>query len=139
VIRAAGAEFEADISFAALHQSLLPLLNGIEELRPRYRDVLSVALGLCEGGGPPDRLVVSGAALELARRAGQQQPLLIVLDDVLWMDRPSAEVLGSPPGTWPAATSACWPHASAASRAGAGEMRRTNSLRRPVPVLRAIS
>jgi DNA-binding CsgD family transcriptional regulator len=94
VIRAAGAEFEADISFAALHQSLLPLLNGIEELRPRYRDALSVALGLGEGGGPPDRLVVSGAALELVRRAGQQQPLLIVLDDVLWMDRPSAEVLG---------------------------------------------
>ena len=34
VVRAAGAEFEADISFSALHQSLLPLLDGIEELRP---------------------------------------------------------------------------------------------------------
>ena len=93
VVRAAGAEFEADISFSALHQSLLPLLNGIEELRPLYRDALSVALGLGEGR-PPDRLVVSGAALELVRRAGQEQPLLIVLDDVFWMDRPSAEVLG---------------------------------------------
>ena len=39
-------------------------------------------------------MVVSGAALELVRRAGQEQPLLIVLDDVFWMDRPSAEVLG---------------------------------------------
>ena len=93
VVRAAGAEFEADISFSALHQSLLPLLDGIQELRPRYRDALSVALGLGEGR-PPDRLVVSGAALELVRRAGLQQPLLIVLDDVFWMDRPSAEVLG---------------------------------------------
>ena len=78
---------------SALHQSLLPLLNGIEELRPLHRDALSVALGLGEGQAP-DRLVVSGAALELVRRAGQEQPLLIVLDDVFWMDRPSAEVLG---------------------------------------------
>ena len=93
VIRAAGGEFEAEISFSALHQLLLPLLNGIEELRPLYRDALSVALGLGEGR-PPDRLVVAGAALELVRRAGQEQPLLIVLDDVFWVDRPSAEVLG---------------------------------------------
>jgi hypothetical protein len=92
VVRAAGAEFEADISFAALHQALLPLLGGIEELRPLYRDALSVALGI-GAGPPPDRLVVCGAALELVRRAGQEQPLLIVLDDVFWLDRPSAEVL----------------------------------------------
>ena len=93
VIRAAGAEFEAEISFAALHQSLLPLLNGLEELRPSYRDALAVALGLGEGRAP-DRLVVAGAALELVRRAGEEQPLVIVLDDVFWVDRPSAEVLG---------------------------------------------
>ena len=70
VVRAAGGEFEAEISFSALHQLLLPLLDGIEELRPLYRDALSVALGLGEGR-PPDRLVVSGAALELVRRAGR--------------------------------------------------------------------
>ena len=93
VIRAAGAEFEADISFAALHQSLLPLLNGLEELRPSHRDALAVALGLGEGRAP-DRLVVAGAALELVRCAGEEQPLVIVLDDVFWVDRPSAEVLG---------------------------------------------
>ena len=93
VVRAAGAEFEAEISFSGLHQSLLPLLTGIEELRPLYREALSVALGLGEGK-PPDRLVVSGAALELVRRAGEERPLLIVLDDVFWLDRSSAEVLG---------------------------------------------
>jgi DNA-binding CsgD family transcriptional regulator len=93
VVRAAGAEFEADVSFSALHQSLLPLLNWIEGLRPVHRGALSVALGLGEGR-PPDRLVVSAAALELVRRAGQERPLLIVLDDVLWMDRASADVLG---------------------------------------------
>ena len=93
VVRAAGGEFEAEISFSALHQLLLPLLNGIEELRPLYRDALSVALGLSEGR-PPDRLVISGAALELVRRAGHERPLLIVLDDVFWVDRATADVLG---------------------------------------------
>jgi DNA-binding CsgD family transcriptional regulator len=92
VVRVVGAEFEAEISFSALHQSLLPLRGGIEKLRPLYRDALSVALGIGEGR-PPDRLVVSGAALDLVRRAGQEQPLLMVLDDVFWLDRPSAEAL----------------------------------------------
>jgi DNA-binding CsgD family transcriptional regulator len=92
VVRAIGAEFEAEISFSGLHQSLLPLLGGIEQLRPLYRDALWVALGISQGP-PPDRLVVSGAALELVHRAGREQPLLIVLDDVFWLDRPSAEVL----------------------------------------------
>jgi DNA-binding CsgD family transcriptional regulator len=92
VVRATGAEFEAHISFAALHQALLPLLDGIEELRPLYRDALSVALVLDEGRAP-DPLVVSGATLELVRRAGRKRPLLIVLDDVFWMDRASMDVL----------------------------------------------
>src|SRR5262249_44339096 len=93
VSRAAGAEFEAEVSFAALHQVLLPLLDGLAELRPSYRDALSVALGLGDGR-PPNQLVVSGAALELVVRAGRKQPLLVVLDDVFWMDRPSRDVLG---------------------------------------------
>ena len=93
VVRAAGAEFEAEIGYSGFHQSLLPLLDGIEELRPLYRDALSVALGLGEGQRP-DRLVVAGAALELVRRAGEERPLLIVLDDVFWLDR-SAQRGGS--------------------------------------------
>src|SRR6187200_1503184 len=52
VVRAAGAEFEADISFSALHLSLLPLLEGIDELSPLHREALSVALGLGEGQCP---------------------------------------------------------------------------------------
>ena len=86
VVRAAGGEFEAEISFSALHQLLLPLLDGIEELRPLYRDALSVALGLGEGR-PPDRLVVSGAALELVRRAGRGAAAA---------DRAGRHVLGGP-------------------------------------------
>jgi AAA ATPase domain len=57
VLRAAGAEFEADLSFAGLNQVLHPLFEGIEDLSPPQHTALEVALGL--GNGPaPDQLVV---------------------------------------------------------------------------------
>ncbi len=57
VLRAAGAEFEADFSFAGLNQVLHPLFEGIEDLSPPQHTALEVALGL--GNGPaPDQLVV---------------------------------------------------------------------------------
>jgi hypothetical protein len=62
VVRAAGAEFEADLSFAALNQVLYPLLGGLQQLSALHGNALRVALGLRDGS-PADRLVVSNAAL----------------------------------------------------------------------------
>jgi DNA-binding CsgD family transcriptional regulator len=92
VLRAAGVEFEADVSFSGLHQLLFPLLGEYGQTRAE-RDVLSVALGL--GAGPPsDRLVVSNAALAVLRRSAAARPLLVIVDDLPWLDRASAAVLG---------------------------------------------
>ena len=93
VLRGAGAEFEVDVSFSALNQLLGPVLGRLGELSALHRDALSVALGLGEGT-PPDRLVVSNAALELLRRIARDRPVLLVVDDVAWLDRSSAHVLG---------------------------------------------
>ena len=49
VLRAGGAEFEADISFSGLNQLLLPLLEDLNRLDASHRDALSVALGLVVG------------------------------------------------------------------------------------------
>jgi hypothetical protein len=93
VLRAAGAEFEAGLSFAGLNQVLHPLFDGIEGLSPPQRAALEVALGL--GDGPaPDRLVVGNAALSLLVRAASEEPLLVIVDDLQWVDRASALVLG---------------------------------------------
>ena len=51
-----------------------------------------MALGFGEGA-PPNRLVVSNAALVLLRRAATARPLLVVIDDLPWLDRASAGVL----------------------------------------------
>jgi DNA-binding CsgD family transcriptional regulator len=93
VLRAAGAEFEADLSFAGLNQVLHPLFGDIEDLSPPQRSALEVALGL--GDGPaPDQLVVCNAGLSLLVKAAAKEPLLVIVDDLQWVDRASALVLG---------------------------------------------
>lgn len=93
VVRAAGVEFESTISFAGLHQVLQPLLAGLDGLTDPYRTALSVALGL-DQGAPSDQLLVSNAALTLLVQAAADRPLLVIVDDLPWLDRASAVVLG---------------------------------------------
>ena len=92
VLRVAGAEFEGDVSFAALNQALFPLFGDFDELDAAHRDALGVALGL--GAGPaPDRLLVFNATLALLRHVAARVPLLLIVDDLPWIDRASAGVL----------------------------------------------
>jgi DNA-binding CsgD family transcriptional regulator len=92
VLRAAGVEFEAGMSFSGLNLVLLPLLAELPQLPAVHRDALNVALGFGEGA-PPSRLVVSNAALVLLRQAATSRPLLVIIDDLPWLDRASAGVL----------------------------------------------
>ena len=94
VVRAVGAEFEAEVSFSGLSYVLHPLLDGLAALPPLYRHALSVALGL-DGGEPADRLVVSNAVLGLLRDSASARPLLVIVDDLPWLDRASSLVLAS--------------------------------------------
>jgi DNA-binding CsgD family transcriptional regulator len=93
VLRAAGVEFEADVSFSGLHQVLLPLGGELAQLSSTYQDALKVALGVI-AGPPSDRLMISNAVLALLRQAAAAGPLLVILDDLPWLDRASALVLG---------------------------------------------
>lgn len=93
VLEAAGVEFEADLAFAGLHQLVLPLEAALERLDRAHRDGLRTALG--RGGGPsPDPLLVCDATLRLLRAAAAERPLLVLVDDLAWMDPPSATVVG---------------------------------------------
>ena len=93
VLRATGSQFEAEISYSLLNQLLLPLYPEIERLPPALRDALTVALGF--GPGPaPGSLLVSNAALSLLTTIARRAPVLLIAEDVQWIDRPSAVVLG---------------------------------------------
>lgn len=93
VLRVTGTEFEADVSHAALHQALLPLSGDFSSLGDDQARALRIALGF-ESGPPPDRFLLSSAVTLLLRQAAARTPLLLVLDDVPWLDRASAMVFG---------------------------------------------
>ena len=93
LLRASGVEFEADVSFSALNQLLLPLRHRLGELDPIHASGLAAALGL-DAGQVSEGLVVSNAALALLELAASERPLLMLVDDAQWFDRPSARVLG---------------------------------------------
>ncbi|WP_406340679.1 AAA family ATPase [Streptomyces sp. NBC_01578] len=93
VLRAGGVEFEANCSYSGLNQVLFPFQDALGELQAPFRDALRVALGF-ESGSPPERLMVSNAVLLLLSTVAAGDPLLLVIDDLPWLDRASAAVLG---------------------------------------------
>jgi len=93
VVRAAGVEFEADLPFSGLHQLLLPLHEEFSKLNPAHRDALNAALGFGEGT-TPDRLIICNATLTVLRLSAAACPVMMIVDDLPWLDRASATVLG---------------------------------------------
>jgi DNA-binding CsgD family transcriptional regulator len=93
VLSGGGAEFETDMTFSTLHQVLGPLRSMFNQLNPSHRDALAVGLGLADGSVPELR-VVAAAALALLRTAAADRPVLVVVDDLPWVDRASAKVFG---------------------------------------------
>ncbi|NJC73747.1 AAA family ATPase [Planosporangium thailandense] len=91
VLRASGVEFEAEISFSALHQLLYPLHERTDRLAGHHRDALNQVFDLAPGPSP-DPLVIT-AVLALLRTVAAERPLLLIVDDVPWIDRASATVL----------------------------------------------
>jgi DNA-binding CsgD family transcriptional regulator len=89
------AESEAKLSFAALGD----LIGGVVEETevplpgPQAR-ALDVALLRVEPeGAPPDSRAVSMAVLEVVRALAATGPVVLAVDDVQWLDTPTARVL----------------------------------------------
>jgi DNA-binding CsgD family transcriptional regulator len=92
VLTMIGAEAEQNLANAGLHQILYPIRTGIEDLSEPLRDALQCALGMAETPEPSTYLV-GLAALTLLAEYAVSGPLLIVAEDVHWLDRASADVL----------------------------------------------
>ncbi|ROO87745.1 regulatory LuxR family protein [Actinocorallia herbida] len=103
VLRADGVEFEADIAYAGLHQLLLPVLDLVKDLAPAHRAVLLTALGF-QTGPSPERLHLVNATLDLLREVAAERPVLLLVDDLPWLDRASAVLLWSVARRLPAGT-----------------------------------
>jgi len=92
VVSTTGALSEAQLAFAGLHQLLLPLLGGLDLLPDPQRRALEAAFGIAEGD-TPDLFLVGLATLGLVAERAAETPLLFLVEDAHWLDRPSSEVL----------------------------------------------
>jgi DNA-binding CsgD family transcriptional regulator len=92
VVRIAGSEFGTRVSLHGLGQMLRPLSADTESLSLLHRRALEAALGGA-GEASQNRLVVSAATLALLRQAAATRPLLLIADDLTWLDQPSAMAL----------------------------------------------
>lgn len=92
ILRASGAEFEAELSYAGLHQLLLQVSSELADLPQAHRAALRIALGM-DHGAAPDRLMLTTATLTLLQRIARSAFVLVVVDDLQWLDRASAGVL----------------------------------------------
>jgi DNA-binding CsgD family transcriptional regulator len=94
VLSAAGVEPEAEIAFAGLYSLLYPLAGQLSALPGRQAAALRAALGL---GGPalaaPDWLAVAAGTHGLLTAAAALEPLLVLVDDLHWLDQATAGAL----------------------------------------------
>jgi DNA-binding CsgD family transcriptional regulator len=93
VAQVTGVEAEMELPFAGIHQLCAPVLDQLDTLPQPQRDALNVALGLASGE-VPDRFLVGLAVLGLLSAAGEERPLLCVVEDAQWLDDASALILG---------------------------------------------
>ncbi len=92
VLSAAAVEAEEELPFAGLHQLLWPVLDRADALPGVQGAALRGAFGLT-GERVEDRFLVSVALLGLLTAVAEDGPLLCVVDDAHWLDRPSADAL----------------------------------------------
>jgi DNA-binding CsgD family transcriptional regulator len=92
VLTATGVQSEAHLPFSGLHQLLRPVRERVADLPPVQRRALDAAFGLIDAVAPePYRIAM--AALDLVSEVATDAPLLLVVEDAQWLDRPTSEAL----------------------------------------------
>ncbi len=92
VLRARGVEVETEMPFVALRDLVAPVSGQISELPELQRRALLGALAI-EDHASVEQFAVCVGTLTLLSLAAQQDPLLVVVDDLQWVDAASLSVL----------------------------------------------
>ena len=92
ILRLVGVECEATFPFAGLHQMVGPVLDHVSLLPRHEREALLAAFDLVEGP-PPEPFLINLAVVDLLEAVAADRPVLLLADDVQWLDPQSHEVL----------------------------------------------
>ena len=87
-----GLENEAELPYAGLSEILRPILDLLDRLPAPQGLAVAAALAIAPGG-EADRHAVGAGTLTLLAAAAEERPLLILVDDVHWVDIASANAL----------------------------------------------
>lgn len=87
-----GDESEAMLPFAAATDLLTPFRAVFRNLPCAQRQALEVALALADGP-PPSPLAVCTGALGALAAVGDEQPLVVFVDDLQWIDQESRQLM----------------------------------------------
>ncbi len=92
VLRTVGNTPETGLAMAGLYQLLQPLLPWAHLIPEPRQAALRVAFGVTVGA-PPEPFAVAMATLDLLADAAAEQPLLVVAEDLQWLDPATVGVL----------------------------------------------
>lgn len=92
ILRASGAETEAEFPFSGLHMLLCPVLDRISALPLPQAAALRRAFGIDNEGGD-DQFLVGLAVLTLMSELAEAAPVLCLIDDAHWLDTESSNAL----------------------------------------------
>ena len=93
ILEATGIESEMELPFAGLHQVCAPILDLRAALPAPQRAALESAFGLSDTAPAPDRFLVGLAVIGLLVEAAARRPVLLIVDDLQWLDTVSAQTL----------------------------------------------
>jgi DNA-binding CsgD family transcriptional regulator len=88
-----GVESEAALGHAALLELLGPLRDLLPEVPAAQAAAVSSALGWGPAGVPAERFLVAAGTLSLLAAAAETGPVLVLVDDVQWVDRESTDAV----------------------------------------------
>lgn len=93
-VRSRGIESERGVALAGLVDLLRPLRQYCADLPAAVQELLDDLLaGTAPDGSGRSRFALGAAVLTTLAGAAERVPLLVVVDDLQWWDRPSAEAL----------------------------------------------
>jgi DNA-binding NarL/FixJ family response regulator len=89
-LTASGIESESALAHAGLLELLTPLRPLLPEVPDGQAAALASALGWAPADAPADRFLVAAGTLSLLAAAAAEEPVLVLVDDLQWLDRESA-------------------------------------------------
>jgi DNA-binding CsgD family transcriptional regulator len=92
VLGATGIEAEAHLPYAGLHHLLRQVLSDVSRLPAPQAGALSTTFGMSDGPSP-EPFMIALATLNLLTDVAAERPVLLVVDDVQWLDQPAQDAL----------------------------------------------